>query len=115
MLISIFNYNTLEKVHSIEAHTDYIRSLAVHPTQPLLLSCGDDMVIKLWNWDNKWECAKVFHPCILFVFLHASIFMHSYVDPICFYIGYDDMRLCICLFNLFSLIVLRSSKDTATT
>ena len=98
MLIRIFNYNTLEKVHSIEAHTDYIRSLAVHPTQPLLLSCGDDMVIKLWNWDNKWACAQVFHPSILFLFLHAIIFMHSYVDPICFYIGYDAMCVFVCVF-----------------
>jgi coatomer subunit beta' len=33
MRISVFNYNTLEKVHTFEAHTDYIRCLAVHPTQ----------------------------------------------------------------------------------
>ena len=54
MLIRIFNYNTLEKVHQFEAHTDYIRSIAVHPTQPLLLSSSDDMTIKLWDWDKKW-------------------------------------------------------------
>ena len=33
MQIRVFNYNTLEKVHAFEAHTDYIRTLAVHPTQ----------------------------------------------------------------------------------
>jgi len=74
MLIRIFNYNTLEKVHSIEAHTDYIRSLAVHPTQPLLLSCGDDMVIKLWNWDNKWACAQVFEG-------HSHYVMQAIFNP----------------------------------
>ncbi len=55
----VFNYNTFEKVHSLEAHTDYIRSIAVHPTQPLVLSCGDDMLIKLWDWEKKWQCMQV--------------------------------------------------------
>uniref|UniRef100_A0AC35EXW1 Uncharacterized protein n=1 Tax=Panagrolaimus sp. PS1159 TaxID=55785 RepID=A0AC35EXW1_9BILA len=30
MQIRIFNYNTLERVHQFEAHSDYIRSIAVH-------------------------------------------------------------------------------------
>lgn len=38
MQIRIFNYNTLEKVHSYEAHSDYLRCIAVHPTQPLVLT-----------------------------------------------------------------------------
>ena len=31
------------------------RSLAVHPTLPYLLSSSDDMLIKLWDWDNVRE------------------------------------------------------------
>ena len=31
--IRIFNYNTLERQHAYEAHSDYVRSIAVHPTQ----------------------------------------------------------------------------------
>ena len=38
MLVRVFNYNTLEKVHSFEAHTDYIRSIVVHPTHPYVLT-----------------------------------------------------------------------------
>ena len=38
MQIRLFNYNTLEKVHSFEAHSDYVRSIAVHPTQSLVLT-----------------------------------------------------------------------------
>jgi coatomer subunit beta' len=34
MQIRVFNYNTLEKIHMFEAHSDYIRCIAVHPTQP---------------------------------------------------------------------------------
>lgn len=45
MLVRIFNYNTLERVHQFEAHTDYVRSIAVHPTQPYILTSS-----------GKWHC-----------------------------------------------------------
>lgn len=60
MQIRVFNYNTLEKVHSYEAHTDYVRCIAIHPTQPLILTSSDDMLIKLWNWEKMWSCQRVF-------------------------------------------------------
>lgn len=91
MLIRVFNYNTLGRVHMFEAHHDYIRCIAVHPTQPYILTCSgkevlhaahthtmfftsalltvshyffyvfsDDMLIKLWDWDQKWSCTQVF-------------------------------------------------------
>lgn len=47
--LRVFNYNTHEKVHAFEAHADYIRSVAVHPTQPFVLSSADDMV--------QWTCS----------------------------------------------------------
>lgn len=60
MNVRIYNYNTMAKIKTFEAHTDYIRSLAVHPTQPYLLTSSDDMLIKLWNWDKNWQCTQVF-------------------------------------------------------
>uniref|UniRef100_A0A3Q2PXK4 Uncharacterized protein n=1 Tax=Fundulus heteroclitus TaxID=8078 RepID=A0A3Q2PXK4_FUNHE len=60
MQIRVFNYNTLDKVCMFEAHCDYIRSVAVHPTQPFVLTSSDDMLIKLWDWDRKWTCCQVF-------------------------------------------------------
>ena len=30
MQVRIFNYNTLEKIHMFEAHSDYIRCICVH-------------------------------------------------------------------------------------
>lgn len=38
MHIRVFNYNTLERFHSFEAHSDYVRCIAVHPTQPFILT-----------------------------------------------------------------------------
>lgn len=59
MYIRVYNYNTMEKIKAFEAHSDYIRCIAVHPTQPYLLSSSDDMLIKLWDWDKGWVNTQV--------------------------------------------------------
>jgi WD40 repeat protein len=38
--LRVYNYNTSEKVTSFEAHPDYIRAIAVHPTQPFVLTAS---------------------------------------------------------------------------
>lgn len=40
MQVRVFNYNTLERTHSFEAHSDYVRSIVVHPVQPYILTSG---------------------------------------------------------------------------
>ena len=59
-MVKVFNYNTTSKVKTIEAHSDYIRSIAVHPTQPFILTSSDDMSIKLWNWEKNWANIMIF-------------------------------------------------------
>lgn len=56
----MYNYNTLEQDYDFEAHGDFIRSVAVHSTQPYLLTCGDDTLIKLWNWEQNFTCQREF-------------------------------------------------------
>ena len=60
LLVRVFNYNTMEKVKTFEAHGDYIRSIAVHDVLPFLLTCSDDMSVRMWDWTNNWQCAMVF-------------------------------------------------------
>ncbi|XP_020404747.1 coatomer subunit beta'-1 [Zea mays] len=60
MFIRVYNYNTMDKVKVFEAHTDYIRCVAVHPTLPYMLSSSNDMLIKLWDWDKGWVCTQIF-------------------------------------------------------
>ena len=43
--LRVFNYNTHDKVASFEAHPDYIRCLAIHPTVSIVLTGSDDMTI----------------------------------------------------------------------
>jgi coatomer subunit beta' len=58
--IRVYNYNTLEKIKEFEAHNDFIRCVAVHPTLPYVLTSSDDMVIKLWDWEKDWTCTQIF-------------------------------------------------------
>lgn len=74
MFIRVYNYNTMDKVIQFEAHTDYIRSLAVHPTLPYVLSSSDDMFIKLWDWDKGWTCKQVFEG-------HSHYVMQITINP----------------------------------
>ena len=60
LVIRVFNYNTTEKVASWEAHSDYIRAFAVHPTRPYLLSSSDDMTVRLWDWERGWKCVTTY-------------------------------------------------------
>jgi len=60
MYIRVYNYNTMDKIKVLEAHTDYIRCVAVHPTLPYVLSSSDDMLIKLWDWEKGWACTQIF-------------------------------------------------------
>ena len=72
--IRVFNYNTSEKVAQFEAHPDYIRVVSVHPTQPFVLTAGDDMTIKLWNWEMDWANTQTFES-------HTNYIMYLAFNP----------------------------------
>lgn len=49
---------TNDEVKKFKAHDNVIISLAVHPSDPLLLSSSIDHYIKLWNWEANWKCIR---------------------------------------------------------
>jgi coatomer subunit beta' len=59
MKIRVFHDKTMKQIAEWEAHTDYIRSLDVHPTLPFLLSSSDDMSIKCWDMEYNYACHQV--------------------------------------------------------
>eukprot|EP01107_Rhizomastix_libera_P000616 TRINITY_DN111_c0_g1_i1.p1 TRINITY_DN111_c0_g1~~TRINITY_DN111_c0_g1_i1.p1 ORF type:complete len:913 (-),score=245.43 TRINITY_DN111_c0_g1_i1:52-2769(-) len=59
-LLRVFNYNNMSKVKTVEAHNDFVRCIAVHPSQSLVLTSSDDMSIKLWDWDKNWTNLMLF-------------------------------------------------------
>lgn len=74
MYVRVYNYNTMDKVKVFEAHTDYIRCVAVHPTLPCVLSSVDDMLIKLWDWEKNWICTQIFEG-------HSHYVMQVTINP----------------------------------
>ena len=72
MTVRVFNYNTLERVHQFEAHSDYVRCIAVHPGQPYVLTSSDDMSVKLWNWEKNWACEQVISRYLIVVQIEKS-------------------------------------------
>nr|GFD19554.1 coatomer subunit beta'-2-like [Tanacetum cinerariifolium] len=74
MHIRVYNYNTMDKVKVFEAHNDYIRCVAVHPTLPYVLSSSDDMLIKLWDWEKNWFCTQIFEG-------HSHYVMNVTINP----------------------------------
>ncbi|CCW69365.1 unnamed protein product [Phytomonas sp. Hart1] len=54
MNLRVYNYNTMERTKVFQAHIDYIRSIAVHDQQPIVLTCSDDETICQWDWSKDW-------------------------------------------------------------
>ena len=74
MQIRVFNYNTQERLVAFEGHQDYIRHLEVHPSQPLVITCSDDMTAKLWDWEKGWACIQTYEG-------HAHYVMMARINP----------------------------------
>ncbi|KAG5495285.1 hypothetical protein JKF63_02352 [Porcisia hertigi] len=72
MNLRVFNYNTMERTKIFQAHDDYIRCVAVHDQLPLVLSCGDDMTIRQWDWSKGWALQMTYdghqHFCMAIAF-----------------------------------------------
>ncbi|XBI97964.1 hypothetical protein VPH35_018251 [Triticum aestivum] len=58
--IHVYTCMTTKKVKQFKAHAHMVRSLAVHPIQPFVLSSSNDGLIKLWDWEKGWVCIRTF-------------------------------------------------------
>lgn len=54
---------------AFEAHSDYIRYLLVHPSQPYLLSSSDDSTIKIWDMDNSFSLVRTLDDHVHYVMM----------------------------------------------
>lgn len=72
--LRIYNYHTMEKVKEIKAHSDLIRSIAIHAKQNLILSSSDDQTICLWDLEKDMTLVKSYEE-------HVSFVMKLAVNP----------------------------------
>ncbi|EFP02447.1 hypothetical protein CRE_01096 [Caenorhabditis remanei] len=58
--VRIFDSESFNLIREFEAHSDFIRSIVIHPTLPYLISASDDKTIKVWDWKNEWRLEQQF-------------------------------------------------------
>ncbi|XP_044974412.1 uncharacterized protein LOC123442429 isoform X5 [Hordeum vulgare subsp. vulgare] len=58
--IHVYSYDTMKEAMNFKAHENTIMSLALHSSFSFVLSASDDHLIKLWDWDKRWECMRTF-------------------------------------------------------
>jgi WD40 repeat protein len=75
----IHQYPDKTFIPQFEAHSDYLRSIAVHPTQPFLLTSSDDMLVKLWDWEKNWQLKQTFEGWIITYNRHG-LNVHFLID-----------------------------------
>ncbi|KAM0881630.1 hypothetical protein ACQ4PT_032829 [Festuca glaucescens] len=66
--IHVYSYEKAEKLQNFRGHADRVTSLAVHPSEPLVLSASWDKLIKLWSWEAGWQCIRTFEGHSSFVY-----------------------------------------------
>jgi len=59
--IHVYRYRAMQQLTYFQAHVDDIMDLAVHPTEPYVLSASwYEGNVKLWDWEKGWECTRIF-------------------------------------------------------
>ena len=60
--IHVYCYKAMHRLAHFDAHRSlHIQDLAVHPTEPYVLSASFDVgKVKLWDWEKDWECTRIF-------------------------------------------------------
>lgn len=57
----MYSYDPVKRIHHLKrAHSKSVLSLAIHPTEPYLLSASKDGYNKLWDYANGWKLTRVF-------------------------------------------------------
>ena len=51
--LRIYESYSMQLRTTVKAHVDYIRSVALHPSAPVLFTTGDDMVIRAWSFTKQ--------------------------------------------------------------
>ncbi|XP_044974302.1 uncharacterized protein LOC123442352 isoform X3 [Hordeum vulgare subsp. vulgare] len=58
--VHVHDSMTMKILKKFKAHGRRVRSFAVHPTRPFVLSASWDKLIKLWDYENGWSCIRTF-------------------------------------------------------
>ncbi|KAH9386687.1 coatomer subunit beta' [Nematocida major] len=57
-MLRLYCTDSFKLKHKVQAHTDFIRYIAVHPVLPYIATCSDDMQIKIWDYSKEVSLIK---------------------------------------------------------
>ncbi|XP_037441855.1 coatomer subunit beta'-2-like [Triticum dicoccoides] len=60
--IHVCTYGTeiVQQIMSFRAGSSSVTAMTIHPTQPYVLSSAYGSPIRLWNWEEGWQCTRTF-------------------------------------------------------
>uniref|UniRef100_A0A453LNX3 Uncharacterized protein n=1 Tax=Aegilops tauschii subsp. strangulata TaxID=200361 RepID=A0A453LNX3_AEGTS len=60
--IHVCTYGTeiVQQIMSFRAGSSSVTAMTIHPTQPYVLSSAYESPIRLWNWEEGWQCTRTF-------------------------------------------------------
>ncbi|EMS52657.1 Coatomer subunit beta'-2 [Triticum urartu] len=60
--IHVCTYGTeiVQQITSFRAGSSSVTAMTIHPTQPYVLSSAYESPIRLWNWEEGWQCTRTF-------------------------------------------------------
>ncbi|KAM3259891.1 hypothetical protein ACQJBY_051276 [Aegilops geniculata] len=60
--IHVYSYGTeiVQQIMSFRAGSSSVTAMTIHPTQPYVLSSAYESPIRLWNWEEGWQCTRTF-------------------------------------------------------
>ncbi len=76
----------MEKIKTWEAHSDYIRNILIHPSEPYILSSSDDASIKMWDFEKNFVLVRTFEGHLHYVMMlnfnprDSNIFASASID-----------------------------------
>ncbi|KAI5127106.1 coatomer subunit beta' [Nematocida parisii] len=57
-MIRLYCIDTFKIKCKVQAHSDFIRYIAVHPVLPYIATCSDDMQVKIWDYSKEISLIK---------------------------------------------------------
>ena len=59
--VKVWDFETGEYERTLKGHTDSVQDLAFDAQGKLLATCSADVSIKLWDFQQSYECVKTMH------------------------------------------------------
>ena len=96
--IHVCTYGTeiVQQIMSFRAGSSSVTAMTIHPTQLYVLSSAHESPIRLWNWEEGWQCTRTFDD------EHSGTVCQITFNPKdanCFASASEDQTVKVCSFS----------------